>query len=198
MDRNGCMCATIDPFATEHRDLCPARSAQTWETVAKATAVPGSEPTELILGEMGEQRRVVFRGEPWSYEAVWSEDDLCVPHDPQRNPPHVGIMPACRVRMNVWLIPEGRMQWWEMSAATFRILLRHRERSGRDGLPVFDERVFQIERMDTGDAEPIYSVYESSGMTPQLHSAMLASHLYALNTCGRHAHVPDRALEACR
>ena len=23
MDRNGCTCATRDPFATEHRDLCP-------------------------------------------------------------------------------------------------------------------------------------------------------------------------------
>ena len=169
----------------------PFQPEQTWETCAKAAAIPGSEPSELILGEVGQQQRVVFVGDPWCYEACWSEDDGWVPWESQ-NPAHAEITPALRVRLNVWLVPDGCMRWWEMSAATFRVLLRFRDRCGRDGAPPFDAQVFQIERMGSSSVEPIHTLYESSGMTPQLHASMQASPRYALHTCGRHSWVPDK------
>lgn len=69
-----------------------------------AAAEPGSG--EMILGEMGEKARVVFVGEPFPYDAIWSEDDGWVPYN-RKDQSHNGVTPTCRVRMNVWLSDTG-------------------------------------------------------------------------------------------
>lgn len=128
------------------------KDAARLRAAAATVAEPGSG--ELILGEMGEKARVVFVGEPFPYNAIWSEDDGWVPYN-RRDQSHNGVTLACRVRMNVWCAERHAMYWYEMSAATFRHLLKHRERA-----PI-EDRVFQIERMDSDDACPIYRLDES-------------------------------------
>jgi hypothetical protein len=148
-----------------------------WLRAAAATvAEPGSG--EMILGEMGEKARVVFVGEPFPYDAVWSEDDGWVPLNP-KDQAHVGVKPSCRVRMNVWCVERNAMYWYEMSAATFRVLLKHRERAPIEG------RVFQIERMDSDDACPIYRIDESG-----VYLAPPNAVRWDLGSCG---HLAERA-----
>ena len=124
-----------------------------WAIAEKAVA-EATGSGELILGESGERARVVFVGDPFPYDAVWTEDDGWVPFN-AADRSHVAVRPVCRVRMNVWHVDDSKMYWYEMSAATFRVLLRHRERA-----PIV-ERVFQIERMDSDSACPIYRIDES-------------------------------------
>ena len=132
--------------------MSPDKDAAWLRAAAATVAEPGSG--EMILGEIGDKARVVFVGEPFPYDAIWSEDDGWVPYN-RRDQSHNGVTPACRVRMNVWCVERHAMYWYEMSAATFRVLLKHRERA-----PI-EDRVFQIERMDSDDACPIYRLDES-------------------------------------
>jgi hypothetical protein len=136
----------------EHAAYYHAWDAAWLRAAAATVAEPGSG--ELILGEMGEKARVVFVGEPFPYVAIWSENDGWVPYN-RKDQSHNGVTLACRVRMNVWCADRHAMYWYEMSEATFRVLLKHRERA-----PI-EDRVFQIERMDSDDACPIHRLDET-------------------------------------
>lgn len=130
-----------------------ANNESAW-TRAEAATVDEPGAGEMILGEAGDKARVVFVGDPLPYDAVWSEDDGWVPYN-RKDQTHVHVKPTCRVRMNVWCVERSAMYWYEMSAATFRVLLKHRQRA-----PI-EDRVFQLERMDSDDACPIYRIDES-------------------------------------
>lgn len=105
------------------------QDSQTWESVLKLINSKYINYEELIL-KKDEPITVLFRGEPFCYEAVW-QGPKWILYDPNY-PPHQNITPALRILINVAVIDEDVLfsKYFDMDVTTFKDLVKLREKYG--------------------------------------------------------------------
>jgi hypothetical protein len=105
------------------------KDSQTWESVLKLIDNKYINSEELIL-KQDEPITVLFRGQPFCYEAVW-QDPKWVLYDPNYTA-HKNVNPALRILINVAVIDEDILysKYFEMDVTTFKDLVKFREKYG--------------------------------------------------------------------
>ena len=141
----------------------------TWETVEKLIEEKYNEGGKLIIPPYFSSF-VVFRGEPYAYEAVW-EDPKWVPFN-NEYALHKDIKPALRVLINVAVVSDSVIptligyKFFEMDVSTFRDLSRLRDKYG------LDKWIFQIRSLDEDIASPCYEILPNNKLEGDFKSSV--------------------------